>query len=131
MKIKFNAILERIKVVDYRNYISVVLLLIPIVLGATIYINSYIRFGETFIDFINSFVFYFKFLFGSQSNIDKVTILNSSEVTYPLEIAFEEFVDVLNQFSILFIDKENFKEYFSLLLKILEWLWAYPCNKDF
>lgn len=122
----FSKLKDYIKGVDYRNYVSVVFLLLSILLGVFVYFNSYIRLCESVVDLYNSIIYYFKFLFtGGKVDINKVTILKDSNVVYPLELAFEEFIQMLKIFGKLFVDSNNFLGFLSKLFKVVFFISAF------
>ena len=116
----FSMFKDLIKGIDYRNYVSVVFLILSILLGSFVYFNSYIRLGESLVDLYNSIIYYFNFLFtGGAVDLNRVSILNESNVVYPLELAFEEFIQMLKVFGELFIDSNNFLEFLYVLFKVV------------
>lgn len=125
MKLALSKVLNKLRESDYRYYITVALVLFSILLGAFVYFNSYIRLYETFIDFCGAVVYYFKFLFTGGNVEADLTILNGSNVTYPLEIAFEEFKALIVNFYYKFIELENFKSFVSTLFKVLFFVCAF------
>ena len=115
--INVKSIKVKLKELDYRHYIAIGLTLIFCLLGAFVYRNSFIRFYEVIRDFIGSVIQYFRFISGKDVAED-VTVLTGSVVTYPLELAFEEFKIFFVEFGKAFISLENFKDYVGLLFKI-------------
>lgn len=112
-----ESIKARLKGIDYRHYVALGITLLFVLLGAFVYRNSYVRFYETCRDLIGSVIQYFKFIMGEDVSSD-VTVLTQSVITYPLEIAFEEFKLFFVEFGNAFVNFDNFKDYLGLLFKI-------------
>ena len=108
----------KLKEIDYRHYVVLGVTLLFCLLGAFVYRNSYIRTIESIRDLVLSIVEYFKFVTGKDVNKD-LPLLQSSTITYPLVVAFEEFKLFFIDFGKAFISLDNFKSYLSLVFKVL------------
>ena len=108
----------KLKEIDYRHYVVLGVTLLFCLLGVFVYRNSYVRTIESIRDLVLSIVEYFKFVTGKDVNKD-LPLLQSSTITYPLVVAFEEFKLFFVDFGKAFISLDNFKSYLSLVFKVL------------
>ncbi len=107
----------RLKNVDIRHYISILITLVFVVLGIFVYNKSYVRLFETFVDFWSSIKFYFNFLFTQKET--SITVTNFSKVDYPIIDDWEIFKVKFVLFFEKFVENDNFLNYLAMVFKAM------------
>lgn len=120
-----NKLVNAIKRLNYRHYVSIGITLIFITLNVTVFPYAFGRIIESVKDLLNSIAYYFSQISGLDVNVE-VTVTKFSK--YPLKLPFNlpetwgEFVDWWNEFTKAFVTLENFSNYNKSLGNVAYWL---------
>lgn len=103
---------------NHRHYVCMALTLGFALLGAFVYTQSYIRFGETVRDVVFSILYYYKTIFGIPGNLT-ATVVNDSNVIFPIKEGFTAFSESFKAYWVRFADFNNFEGYLDIIFSII------------
>lgn len=102
--------IERIKKIDYRHYICILITLAFLALLVFVYRSSVLRLAEACRDLGYSIGSYFNVVFGLKKDIP-ITVIQPSAIDYPIVSAFDEFKLIFVAFWQKFADMQHFLSY--------------------